>query len=423
MHKLLPKIVFGLICISLVISPTSIYAATAAELQQQLEAKKKELEGIRNQKKNLNSTITNQQGQIGIYQGQVGKLRKELEELQLTAAEYQLQLDQLNISIQLVEGQIADKEKEMKEKEIQMASIEDEAEKRIINNYIDYRSRGQTRTDFFRVKNVNTYFKDSQYQNIIQANSQEAVNELQKLKEELLKDKAELEEKRVDVKRDKAVVDEQKSQLDKLQSEVSAKIDGYYGAIYTAQSAINNSKRSLSMTTEAEAKKMAEVEKLQQAIFNSFNSIPNGQYVIAGTQIGRQGATGWATGPHLHFAVAYNGGVNNPCMYLPGNFVAGCGGNGSLQAPIVGNIYYTSRFYSGYNGDYRCYLYNGKWTCDTHQAIDVAHSVWNAPIFAAHDGWLVKGVDQYGALYIIICQNKNNCNSGFKTSYWHLSSY
>jgi murein DD-endopeptidase MepM/ murein hydrolase activator NlpD len=47
--------------------------------------------------------------------------------------------------------------------------------------------------------------------------------------------------------------------------------------------------------------------------------VKEGQQVKKGDVIGVIGATGYATGPHLHFEVRHDGAVENPAPWLPGN--------------------------------------------------------------------------------------------------------
>jgi murein DD-endopeptidase MepM/ murein hydrolase activator NlpD len=42
-----------------------------------------------------------------------------------------------------------------------------------------------------------------------------------------------------------------------------------------------------------------------------------GEVVMQGQVLGFEGATGWATGPHLHFEVRRDGQFLNPALYLP----------------------------------------------------------------------------------------------------------
>jgi peptidoglycan hydrolase CwlO-like protein len=418
-----------LVCIlavfTLLTSPITIsQGAFALTLQEQLDQVKAELKDIRNQKGTIKDQIANAQAQQNVYQSKAGQLRGEVESLQLDIAEQELEIKEFELGVKQIEEQIALKQAEVDTIQKELAGLEEVSYLRVDQGYKDFRTHRQNRVDLFNVKDPNTYFKDSQYRQLIQTETNKVMQEVVDLKSQLLRDKQDLQDKQIAIRRDKAVVEEKQRQLEAAEEKLKSKIYSYNTAIFTAKNSIDSAKNVLSGFNKEEAKKQARAEYLRQQIFNSFVPPKNGKYVEKGSYIGNQGSTGWSTGPHLHFMVQYNNTDRNPCNYLPAKVSSGegsCGWGSALAWPMSGNMYYTSRYYGG-GSDSRCFSYNGKWNCSSHRAIDVANSIWNAPVFAAHSGWLYKSVDQYGALFVIICEQKS-CNGGFETGYWHLSKY
>lgn len=418
---LLTIFVFSNILTSIYI-PTTTYAHeedfelnVGGTLEEQLAQLEAEINAIKNQKSNLQSQLDSNNYLIAGYNSQLSALYGEVELYNKDIEQTTLEIEQLEVSIKILEEEITRKQSEIKQSEANIKDLDKKSILRIRNGYKNYRLYGNTDpgTTLLVINDINSFFKDSQYKELIQSDTNDLLIRLAELKNLLSIKKESLNEDLISVARDKEVVEVKQEDLSKKKQEVDIKIAAYLEEVNLLASINNNTQNQIAAFSQDEIRKNAEAERVRQEIFNSFTPVGQGEYVLSGKYIGRQGATGWATGPHLHFSVQINNAYYNPCNYLSGG---ACGGNGSIDWPVNPVMYFTS----GYGN--RCYTWNGTPYCDFHSGIDLVGNAWNAPIYAAHDGYLFKGVDYYGALYVIICET-TNCSVGLKTGYWHLSEY
>ncbi len=413
-------LVFVVLTISVGLIPARTEPVSGKSLEEELKDLEKEIQKIRDQKAQLQEQINNSEYVIGGYNEQISRIHGEVLVFQAEIDELQLEVQELEINILLLEEEIEENKKEIERITKNVYSLEKESKARIEDNYIKFRltSGGSVdETNIFNTESINAYFKDSQYITIIQEDTNKILLDLADLKDELEAKKLELDEKLKQVNKEKEAIEVKRNDLEKRRDEIDQKKNAYYEQIYAYQREIQNAQGSIAVFTQEEATKQSEAEQIRQAIFNSYNPVTSGEWVGAGRPIGNQGCTGLCTGPHLHFMVADNGNWVDPCGYLKsGGPVGGCGWGDRLEWPVQGTVYYTS----GYGN--RCFLWNGANYCDFHAAIDLAAQPANAVVFAAHDGYAYKGTDSYGANYVIICE-KENCNEGIKTGYWHLSSF
>lgn len=401
------------------VSKENVARGVGSSLEDQLNELEDEIKKLQEEQEALQQQINSNEYAIAGYNAELSKLHGEVEVLNKQIEQLDLEIKQLEVQIQIIEEDIEAKKKFIAETEENILGLEFETDERIKDSYINFRLYGSSTSgseNLLNLDSINNYFKSSQYKSIIQEDTNSLLTELARLKQELKVKKQELDNQLIEVKKQKEEEDIKKANLSKKQEEAQVKVSTYYAKIYNLQSQNNQTNQNIAAFNEEEVKKRAEAEKIRQELFDSFNPIGSGTYVVAGTMIGRQGSTGYSTGAHLHFSVTDNGYKQDPCGYLPSGVLPGCGWGSRLQWPIGGEMYYTS----GYGN--RCFWWGNQYTCDFHDGIDVAGVPWNTPIYAAHNGYLYKGVDYYGALYIIICEN-TNCNSGLKTGYWHLSAY
>ncbi|MFS8130681.1 MAG: hypothetical protein ACMG57_01750 [Candidatus Dojkabacteria bacterium] len=395
----------------------------AGALEDQLADLQNQISQIQSQKDGIQSQIDAQNYTILGYNSQISSLYGDAQVYQKSIDETTLQIQQIQLTIQKINGDIAAKEAEIKKNQDTIAVLEKESKKRIDESYMKFRMIGantEVGSNLLFTSNINSYFKNSQYKEVIQNDTNNLLVDLSKLKADLEVKKNALNEQMIEQQRQQDLVNVKSEDLKTKKGEVDAKMSVFYAKAAEAQAVSGQYQNTIAVLNDQQAHVAAQSNLIQQEIMNSYVPADNGQYVVAGTYIAQQGCTGLCTGPHLHFMVCFDncnvgGGLKNPCDYLgPGGV---CGGGGSLQWPLKGSFSYNSTF------GYRCFWWDGVGNyCDFHTGIDIAGSPWNAPVFAAHDGYVHKFWDDgYGAHYIILCENIN-C-TGLKTGYWHLSTF
>lgn len=413
-------------CVSL--NPTAVLAVTPMDsatlgvggaLEDELEELQRQIEEIQNQRRGIQDQLNSNNYTLSGYNSQIARLFGE-------AQVYQKEIDELNLQIKQLEINIANLEKDIEalkldiiQRQEEITVLEKESTGRIKSSYMNYRMYGmnfEVGTNVIFNDSINSYFKNSQYKEVIQSDTNDLLVTLFNLKVELEAKKEDLNSKLAITQNDKAQIDIKLADVNEKKGDLDVKLNAYYAEvdqINRANAGLNNNIASVS---DQESRLRAQAELIRQEIIGGYTPITPGQFVLAGTIIGNQGMTGYSTGPHLHFSVYENNVLQNPCNYVNIE-VDGCNWGSRLQKPIRGEYYYTSG-------------YGMRWGV-MHAAIDVAGVPWNTPIYAAHDGYARKGVEDCswapicnggGALYIIICEDYY-CNSGLKTGYWHLSQY
>ncbi len=399
--------------VSVIIPPIS-----ADDLEDQLDDLEKQIAELDAQKAELQKQIDASNFVISGYSAQASKLYADVLVYKKDKDKLNLQIKELEVNIKILKKQIEDKKADITKTETNIEGLEDESHLRIKNSYMNYRLYdGEAAADnILNVDNINNFFKDESYKEIIQSDTNDLLTELAQLKQELREKKQELNDKLITQNKSKEDLDIKRNEFEKKEADLNVQIAAYEAEITSLQRTQNEAQNGVAVFDEQLARKNAEAEKIRQEIFDNFTPIGAGTFVVAGTRIGNQGCTGLCSGAHLHFMVTINGGYQDPCGYLKaGGPVSGCGWGNSLDWPVRGEVYYTSGF------GQRCFIWNGYPYCDIHNAVDLAAVPWNAPVYAAHDGYLHKGVDPYGANYVILCET-SNCGGGIQTGYWHLSS-
>jgi peptidoglycan hydrolase CwlO-like protein len=390
-----------------------------SDLEKELEEVQRKLGELRKQKQGIDETIEQEKAKQGDINSQIKLISSERQALENEVQEKELVIEELNLQVEILNETIEETEKAIKKTKGEIEDLEVEADQQLSDMYVDLKTNNAGLNMIFQ-ETPKSLVKNGLYQKTIQEETNSSLRSLKEKNEQLKKDKVQVEEDKKKVEEDKKQLDEEKKKLDEKQAQLQGKINSLIALYNQAQKSINATKELDASLSDEEAKLLAEEEKLKQQIFNRVGKIDNGMFVKKGTIIGYQGLTGLTTGYHLHFGVKLNGGYRNPCEFLPPGKFGSCAGNSSLDWPMKGSFYYTSPYGPRKLGDYTSY----------HYAIDIAHPTNHTPIYAAHDGWYTRGFEPCdssywlckngGANYVVLCENKDNCNAGFKTLYYHL---
>jgi len=397
---------------------STVSAQTNAELQSQLDQLNAQIKDIQSQKNQLQAQINSNTFTIDGYNAQLTKLYGEAKIYTDQINELQLQIQQLQTQISIVNNNISEKKDEIAKTQAVVDNLEDISQTRIEDSYVNFRmyGEGESSTKALNMKNINAYFKDSQYKEIIQSDTNKDLSTLADIKMDLENKKADLDAQLLQLQKDQQEIQVKTTDLQQSKQDQDNKISEYMVSLSNLQNKNSSIQYKVYTFSQDETEKKAEANKIEQQILNNFIPANQGQYVVADTQIGKEGCTGLCFGAHLHFMVFINGAIRNPCGYLPAGVVGGCGVSNSLLTmwPMHGHMNFTSGFGN------RCFWTGSYERCDFHPGIDLVQ-YYGAPIYTPISGYVHKGVDGCGAKYIIVCQ-KPNC-SGLKLGFWHLSAY
>lgn len=384
----------------------------AGSLSDQLLDVEKKLAEEKKRKTALQNSIKNENSKISKYGAEIANLTNEIALQDIELSEKNLIIEKLNLQITILEGTITEAQKEIIKKQENINKLEKETSERLTDMYLDVKTFSDI-TLLLNETGNGDFVKNELYRKAIQDDTNANLMSLNEERESLEAQKQQLDADKAQILKDQTQLNEEKVALEKEKTLLATRKAVLNQKIRDSLSYQQQQQIAYEQSSDAEKKLLAQAELLKQQLFNEISSVPSGSYVMQGKAIGFEGMTGWATGPHLHFGVKYNGVTNNPCNYI--NCASKTGANGLIW-PITPAGIITSSY--------------GQREYDYHPAIDISNG-GKGTILAAHSGYITYGTQKCYDLtwvkcnggfakYAIICENKADCNKGYATLYWHL---
>lgn len=375
----------------------------------EIQAKRKEIEKQKNEIQARKNSLINE---IGKNEDSVEALSQQIAELNNQIKDKELLIQELTVQIEIMVKEIARLNNEIDLTETAIYQLEEETDQRMVNMYLNQKQNSHASSVIFSADGPSSLVKIDTYQQALQEETNQKLQDLDEARIKLEKDKEEIENKKVEIDRNKTLLSEEKIALDTKKTLIDKQKQSFFYKITSAKNMIIKDKELDLVLSEADKELRVKQDAIQNAMLRR-SEITNGLPITAGTMLGIEGNTGYSYGAHLHFGVSLNGAIQNPCSYLPAGAYGGCGGNGTLRTPLSGGV-----LTSGYRSPSR----------PSHNAIDISTG-GGGSVIAAHDGYVYfffepcpawAGVCNGGGSIVAKVCEVDKCTSGISTVYYHL---
>ncbi len=388
---------------------------TGKSLRDELEEIQKKLKEIGERKSDLESNKSAEQGNINSFQKEIVILQNKISSLSIQIEEKELQIQELELQIAILIEEIDRLEKSILDAQDQISELEKDTNSRLLSMYLTQKQNMNLSTTMFSSFSPSDFVKTDSYRYAFQKDTNDKLTILETTRDQLEEDQVQVEKDKTDLDRNRETIENEKIALDIQRGEMQTQKSVFDNKKAESLNRINGYDQLISVLSTEEKELLARQDAIQSALL-SRGEVANGLPIRAGTFLGIEGSTGYATGKHLHFGVSIDGVIQNPCAYLPARAYGDCGGNGRLIKPLTNAV-----LTSGFRTSYR----------PSHAAIDIATGLNSSggQVQASHDGYAyfffepcpkwAPICNNGGAIVAKVCEN-NGCKGGLSTVYYHL---